>query len=150
MVTEVKSPKYHGKTLPDDMVKLENEMKDLLDKIIDDGIDTKDVVVCDLLVQDNLFVMDLKYDDIYQMILLNCFYLSRDHNDFGVFSKAAEVLMQVKMIMIQTSQLCVESLQTSSSAEDKVIPVWPEGSRMPPCQKMARPSYHIPIKVPLN
>lgn len=51
MVTEVKSPKYRGKVLPDDMVKLGHEMKDSLDKMIDDGIDTKDVVVCGLLVR---------------------------------------------------------------------------------------------------
>lgn len=48
LVTEVKSPKYRGKALPDDMVKLGNEMKDSLDKMLDDGIDTRDVVVCGL------------------------------------------------------------------------------------------------------
>ena len=50
MVTEVKSPKYHGKKLPD-LIKLGNEMKDSLDKMVDDGIFTEDVVVCGILVQ---------------------------------------------------------------------------------------------------
>ena len=50
LVTEVKSPKYHGKKLPD-LIKLGNEMKDSLDKMVDDGIFTEDVVVCGILVQ---------------------------------------------------------------------------------------------------
>jgi len=43
------------------------------------------------------YAMDLKYDGIYRMILLGCFYLPRDHNDFGVFPRTIEILMQVKV-----------------------------------------------------
>jgi len=149
LVAEVKSPKHSSKALPDDLVKLGNEMKDSLDKMLDDGIDARDMVICGLHVQGlrcSLFTMDLKYDGVYRMILLDRFYLPRDHYDFILFQKAAEVLMQAKLIVIRSSELCVKILRTLWSAGDKAVP---EGSRTPPSKKMARPSYHTPLKVPL-
>lgn len=59
LVVEVKSAKHHAtksKELYDDLVKLGNEMKDVIDKIIDDGVD-KDVVVCGLLVEGKYLVI---------------------------------------------------------------------------------------------
>ncbi|CAJ0759266.1 22917_t:CDS:1, partial [Entrophospora sp. SA101] len=41
LVTEIKSPQYKRKGFLDDRYKLENEMKNTLDKMIDDGIKTR-------------------------------------------------------------------------------------------------------------
>ncbi|CAG8485652.1 1505_t:CDS:10 [Paraglomus occultum] len=148
LVTEVKSPKYRGKKLPD-LIKLGNEMKDSLDKMVDDGIFTEDVVVCGILVHGLLcsaYAMDLKYDGVYRMILLGRFYLPRDHNDFGVFPRTIEILMQVKKLVLHTYNLCLKSLQMSTHAESEIV----ASCRTPPRRKMVRFSFHSPIKVPLN
>ncbi|CAG8731878.1 861_t:CDS:2, partial [Acaulospora morrowiae] len=78
-----------------DIVKLGNEMKDIIDKCIYDGIKSNDLIICGLLVegfQCRLFVMDLKYEAIYRMILLGKFYLPRDSSDFGVLPTSIERL----------------------------------------------------------
>ena len=40
-----------------DLVKLGNEMKDILDKCIDDGVKNSDLIICGLLVEGKLFTM---------------------------------------------------------------------------------------------
>ncbi|CAG8697679.1 6267_t:CDS:2, partial [Scutellospora calospora] len=77
-----------------DFVKLGNEMKDILDKCINNGVDNKNLIICGF--QCRLFVMDLKYEAIYRMILLGKFYLPRDNSDFSVLPTSIERLMQIK------------------------------------------------------
>ncbi|CAG8627940.1 8327_t:CDS:10, partial [Ambispora gerdemannii] len=76
-----------------------NEMKDIIDKCIDDGVKNNDLIICGLLVegfQCRLFAMDLKYEAIYRMILLGKFYLPRDSSDLGVLPTSIERLIQMK------------------------------------------------------
>ncbi|RUS30148.1 hypothetical protein BC938DRAFT_479797 [Jimgerdemannia flammicorona] len=98
-VTEVESPKHRGPEglfngLFNDKAKSGNLMKDSLDKMIDDGVENKDVVVCGLLKQ------DLRYDGVYRMITLGRFFLPRDNHDFWI-------------IVTHTCEICVKSLRTS-------------------------------------
>ncbi|RUS20333.1 hypothetical protein BC937DRAFT_95471 [Endogone sp. FLAS-F59071] len=167
LVVEVKSAKYHAtksKELYDDLVKLGNEMKDVMDKIIDDGVD-KDVVVCGLLVEGfrcDLFAMDLRYDAIYRMVRLGRFYLPRDRYDFGVVPTAIQVLLQAKVrvemfhclwclmwylilafwqtIVTRSAQLCVESFRIPFNRD----------TTPPNRGEMTRESFHTPIKIPIK
>jgi len=172
LTVEVKSPRHHkNSVLDDDTVKIGNEMKDALDKMIDDGIESKDVTICGLLVQGfrcSMFIMDLRYDAIYRMVLLGCFYLPRDHYDFGVLLRAIEVLMQAQAIVVRTAKICVESIRSSPrcdvgrhegsgesagpvvhrlDAEIREKPLNEESPRTPPRRNMTRGSYFTPMKI---
>ncbi|RUP45547.1 hypothetical protein BC936DRAFT_148032 [Jimgerdemannia flammicorona] len=151
-VTEVESPKHRGPEglfngLFNDKAKLGNLMKDSLDKVIDDGVENKDVVVCGLLKQGlrcSLYAIDLRYDGVYRMITLGRFFLPRDNHDFWI-------------IVTHTCEICVKSLRTSKFKAEVVsneqvrvdIERREEGksSRTPPRKLMVRNSYHTPIKV---
>jgi len=52
LVSEVKPPRNSRSSRRDDLLKLGNEMKDAIDKIIHDGVE-EDVAVCGLLVEGN-------------------------------------------------------------------------------------------------
>ncbi|CAG8575447.1 10572_t:CDS:10 [Ambispora leptoticha] len=155
LVTEVKSPRYRKNGMLNDLVKLGNELKDALDKVIDDGIDSKDVAICGLLVQGNVFKLDLKYEAIYRMVLLGRFYLPRDHHDFSVFTRGIEVMLQTQAIIFRTAEICAETIQNASmnlwlnhpDAEINEKAVNKVSPRTPPRQKMARPSYSTPMKI---
>lgn len=66
LTSEVKSADYmvsnkNKITLEDcDLVKLGNEMKDIIDKCIDDGIKNNDLITCGLLVKGKLFTLIFK------------------------------------------------------------------------------------------
>jgi len=44
-----------------------------------------------------MFVMDLKFDAIYRMILLGKFFLPQNIHNLNVLSMAIEELMQIKV-----------------------------------------------------
>nr|CAG8527747.1 10891_t:CDS:2 [Entrophospora candida] len=75
-----------------DLVKLANEMKDIIDKYIDDNIIGN---------QCSVYAMDLKYDGIYyyRLILLDKFFLPRNCYDLGVIPASIEALTVVKAII---------------------------------------------------
>ncbi|RHZ84847.1 hypothetical protein Glove_74g86 [Diversispora epigaea] len=127
-----------------DFVKLGNEMKDIIDKCIDDGVKNNDLIICGLLVegfQCRLFAMDLKYEAIYRMILLGKFYLPRDSSDLGVLPTSIERLMQMKTIMTCSAEICKKKIQNLSKRETI------QGN-VTLINEMTRPSFHTPIKVP--
>ncbi|CAJ0907449.1 1045_t:CDS:2, partial [Entrophospora sp. SA101] len=162
LVTEVKPPKCRNIGLFDDKVKLGNELKDAIDLMINDQIISKDIIICGLLVdgyQCNLYTMDLKYSGIYRMILLGVFYLPRSHHDFGVFQRTIELLTQFKVIVNQTSEICIQSLRglqdtrctkhDGSTVLSEIVKNNESSSKSPPHERMTRSSYHSPIKIPL-
>ncbi|CAG8698487.1 1425_t:CDS:1, partial [Funneliformis mosseae] len=63
LISEVKSAGYilsnkNKNSLEDcDLVKLGNEMKDILDKCIDDGVGDRNLTICGLLVEGKLFTL---------------------------------------------------------------------------------------------
>ncbi|KAG9303154.1 hypothetical protein G9A89_000645 [Geosiphon pyriformis] len=58
--------------------------------MINNGIESKEAIVCGLLVQ------DLQYDGVYRMIFLGQFLLPRNNYDFGVLPNVIQVLMKAK------------------------------------------------------
>jgi len=143
LVTEVKPPRHcaTAKDLWSDLVKLGNELKDVIDTIADKDVGTA-VVVCGLLVEGfrcDLFVMDLKYEAIYRMIHLGRFYLPRDRCDFDVLSNAIEVLLQTKTIVTRSAKVCITKFRNTHTRQ----------GTPPPTSNMTRPSFHTPMKVPI-
>ncbi|CAG8614229.1 11295_t:CDS:10, partial [Diversispora eburnea] len=120
-----------------DLVKLGNEMKDILDKCIDNGVGNKNMTICGF--QCRLFAMDLKYEAIYRMILLGKFYLPRDNSDLGVLPTSIERLMQIKTIMTCSTEICRKDIQNLSKRKTSQRNVILHN-------EMTRPSFHTPIK----
>ncbi|CAG8488247.1 6313_t:CDS:2, partial [Scutellospora calospora] len=118
---KVKSAEYMSSnknkiTLEDcDLVKLGNEMKDIIDKCFDDGVEDSNLVICGFLCR--VYTMDLKFEAIYRMILLGKFYLPRDSSDLGVLPISIERLMQVKNIMNCSSEICKRKIQILADNE---------------------------------
>ncbi|CAG8674653.1 2211_t:CDS:2, partial [Acaulospora morrowiae] len=148
-VSEIKSARYISSKkinfVDCDLVKIGNEMKDMLDKCIEDGVKTKDLAVCSILVegfQCSMFVMDLKFDAIYRMILLGKFFLPQNIHNLNVLSMAIEELMQIKNIISNSAKLCFQCNKDPSITSTILT--------TPIRNKMTRPSFHTPIKVPIN
>ncbi|CAG8616168.1 1962_t:CDS:10 [Funneliformis mosseae] len=143
LVLEIK-PTNHARPNKDtlnDLVKLANELKDCIDKIINDGI-SDNVTVCGILVEGckcTFYIMDLQYDALYRMIQLGVFYLPRDRHDFCVINNALEVLLHAQDIVKQSATYCLAHLrgQHSSSSQTSL-------NR----KLMQRKSFHTPMKVP--
>ncbi|CAG8655658.1 22093_t:CDS:2, partial [Racocetra persica] len=92
LVAEVK-PTY--KETSDDLIKLGNGMKGVIDKCINDGINIKGISICGLLiegVQCSVFVMDLDYEAMYRMILLDN-DVAESHRSQPVFKEATKNLL---------------------------------------------------------
>ncbi|CAG8705049.1 16079_t:CDS:1, partial [Dentiscutata heterogama] len=55
LVSEIKSPRYMSSKkinfLDSDLVKIGNEMKDMLDKCIEDGVNNIDLTICGILIE---------------------------------------------------------------------------------------------------
>ncbi|CAG8688624.1 4033_t:CDS:2, partial [Funneliformis mosseae] len=103
LVSEIKPARYMSSKETNfvdfDLIKIGNEMKNMLDKCIKNGVKTKDLSICSILVegfQCSVFVMDLKFDAIYRMILLGKFFLPQNVHNLNVLSIAIEELMQIK------------------------------------------------------
>ncbi|CAG8649157.1 1746_t:CDS:10 [Gigaspora rosea] len=130
-------------------LKIGNEMKDMLDKCIEDGVNNIDLTICGILVegfQCSVFAMDLKFDAIYRMILLGKFFLPQNIHNLNVLSIAIEELMQTKSIISRSAELCFQSVFQCNKDPSitSTIPATPIRNRM------ARPSFHTPIRVPTN
>ncbi|CAG8611478.1 360_t:CDS:10, partial [Paraglomus occultum] len=140
LVSEVKPPRNSRSSRRDDLLKLGNEMKDAIDKIIHNGVE-EDVAICGLLVEGcrcTLFVMDLRYHAVYRMFQLGIFYLPRDRHNFRVLTDAFEVLHQAQAIIKQSAQRCLACFRT--------LPATPKTTSR---HAMMRSSFHTPMKVPL-
>jgi len=143
LVVEVKPVKYHTADggWRNDLVKLGNEMKDIIDLIVNDGVEP--IEVCGLLVEGfrcDLFVMDLKFDAIYRMIRLGRFYLPQDRHNFDVLPGVINILLQTKSIIIKSAEHCVKCYRQIHTRE-----------KTPPQKNnMTRPSFHTPMKVPIT
>ncbi|CAO3601303.1 unnamed protein product [Absidia cylindrospora] len=90
-----------------DLVKLEKEMKRMVDRLVDAGV--HDVAVCGgMLIKGfrcETFTMDLKLDGIYRMTQVAHFYLLCDASDFLLATHVIETLLQVKRIILNTVAL---------------------------------------------
>ncbi|CAJ0898812.1 331_t:CDS:10, partial [Entrophospora sp. SA101] len=98
---EVKPVKPNTNPLFSDLRKLGNEMKDIIDKCIEDGIYDDRLKIwheCDA------FVMDIKHDAVYRMIHLGKFFAPRNCYDLSVISSAVELLSTIKSIVTESAQ----------------------------------------------
>ncbi|CAG8797019.1 8001_t:CDS:10, partial [Gigaspora margarita] len=136
LVVEVKPP---CKKNSDDLIKLGNEMKDIIDKCIDDEINIKNIVICGLLIegfQCNVFAMDLEYEATYRLIFFGRFYFPRSSYDLSVLSRAIENLMRVKDIVVNSAELFHQVVSEG-------------GNHFPDQSKMKRESFHTSMRIPL-
>ncbi|CAG8775596.1 19886_t:CDS:2, partial [Gigaspora rosea] len=138
LASEIKSPRHMSSKKIDflncDLVKLGNEMKDMLDKCIEDGF------------QCSVFIMDLKFDAIYRMIPLRKFFLPQNIHNLNIIAIAIEELMQARNIICRSAKLCFQDLFQRSKVPSiaSTTPVTPIRNGM------MRQSFHTPIKVPTN
>ncbi|CAI2166265.1 5998_t:CDS:2 [Funneliformis geosporum] len=101
LVLEI-NPTDHARPNKDtlnDLVKLANELKESIDKIIDDGI-SDNVIVCGILVE------------------------GKDRHDFCVINNALEVLLHAQDIVKQSATYCLAHLRgqhTSSSRHHSIV-----------------------------
>ncbi|CAH1768062.1 7627_t:CDS:2, partial [Entrophospora sp. SA101] len=161
LVTEVKPPKCRNIGLFDDKVKLGNELKDAIDLMINDQIISKDIIICGLLVDGKYFQGFICQIAINTTTLFTLSHLLRlpIHHDFGVFQRTIELLTQFKVIVNQTSEICIQSLRglqdtrctkhDGSTVLSEIVKNNESSSKSPPHERMTRSSYHSPIKIPL-
>ncbi|KAI8136744.1 hypothetical protein BJV82DRAFT_675695 [Fennellomyces sp. T-0311] len=118
---QIKSPHCVKDGKRPDFLKVANEMKDAIDTMVRDGIDDFDISVLCLLVAGfkcSLMAMDLMYQGIYRLSLVNTFYIPRAHDDFAVLEEAFETLVAMdKMIQINA----MKCLQFALKKEPKTI-----------------------------
>ncbi|CAJ0914935.1 15390_t:CDS:2 [Entrophospora sp. SA101] len=112
LVMEVKPVKPNTNPLFSDLRKLGNEMKDIIDKCIEDGIYDDRLKIwheCDA------FVMDIKHDAVYRMIHLGKFFAPRNCYDLSVISSAVELLSTIKSIVTESAQICINNLRSQNN-----------------------------------
>ncbi|KAI8141108.1 hypothetical protein BJV82DRAFT_620856 [Fennellomyces sp. T-0311] len=99
-IVEIKPPhKVRNGSLPD-LVKLAYQMKDSIDKMIDDKMDDKDITVLGILVEGfrcTLFVMNLRYQGLYRLAPLSIFFIPRERHDFCVLASSYEALSTMQV-----------------------------------------------------
>ncbi|CAG8834481.1 19900_t:CDS:2, partial [Gigaspora margarita] len=96
LISEIKPPNKGDAFVSDDLVSLGKTMKCAIDKSIEDGID--DLVICGLQIIGFLgrsYVIDLRYDGIYRMILIGEFELPRSTGSWGIL-KCYQILNTIR------------------------------------------------------
>ncbi|CAJ0764273.1 9470_t:CDS:10, partial [Entrophospora sp. SA101] len=109
LVVEVKPP---NKVFAD-LVKLGNELKDVLDKAAEDGICCNNLRVCGLLVegfQCSFYIMDLKYEAVYRIIHVGKFFLPCNFYNLDTAPTTIEIMMQMKHIFTQSAKIIHKDL----------------------------------------
>ncbi|KAG0166917.1 hypothetical protein DFQ29_000728 [Apophysomyces sp. BC1021] len=89
LAIEVKPPKKLRKMRRPDFTKLANEMKDSIDKMIGDGLNSSEITCLGILVE--------------------VFHLPQDHNDFWRLVDVYEALDTAKDLLLQTGRTCHQS-----------------------------------------
>ncbi|KAI9251767.1 hypothetical protein BDA99DRAFT_541180 [Phascolomyces articulosus] len=109
VMVEIKPPIKVNNGHRPDYVKLGNELKSCIDKMVKDGLDDEDIVVTGVLIEGfmcTVFVMDLVYQATYRMIPIAVFHLPRSRHDFIVLPQAYESLLKVRNLMLSSAQKC--------------------------------------------
>ncbi|PHZ07185.1 uncharacterized protein RHIMIDRAFT_131423 [Rhizopus microsporus ATCC 52813] len=128
LLVEVKPPRN---TTSNDLVKLGKCLKDVVDKLDEDGV--RDVLVCGLLAEGyhcRAFAMDLKFHGLYRMIHLGIFYVPQDSNNLDVLCGAFQVMNLLMPIVIRNAKHIKKQTR----------------KRAPP-STMALPSFESPIRI---
>ncbi|KAG2215407.1 hypothetical protein INT45_010427 [Circinella minor] len=93
-----------------DFIKLANEMKDAIDKMVKDGMDDENITVLGVLIEGfkcTLFVMDLMYQaTTYRLVLLSVFYIPRDRHDLYVLLSSYEALATMRKMTYSNARRC--------------------------------------------
>ncbi|KAG0162589.1 hypothetical protein DFQ30_001683 [Apophysomyces sp. BC1015] len=112
LAIEVKPPKKLRKMRRPDFTKLANEMKDSIDKMIGDGLNSSEITCLGILVEGHkctLLVMDLRFHFVYRLFPVSVFHLPQDHNDFWRLVDVYEALDTAKDLLLQTGRTCHQS-----------------------------------------
>ncbi|KAF0489653.1 hypothetical protein F8M41_022017 [Gigaspora margarita] len=128
-----------GALVSGDLVSLGKIMKCALDKSIEDGVD--DVVICGLQIIGFLgmgYVMDLRYDGIYRMILIGGFELPKSSTSWGTVLKCYQVLNTIRVIVNNGATRYQSAIRKNSKQT--------ESDNM----KMVKPMFHCPSKIPID
>lgn len=105
-----------------DLVKLGKEMKCMVDRLVDAGMDK--TVVGGMLIEGvscSTYIMDLSYDGVYRMAQLGHFYLLRGPSDIMLVPGIMEYFSQLKSILLQTVTI-IEKKKNSSSSSNTLSP----------------------------
>ncbi|KAG1533997.1 hypothetical protein G6F45_012156 [Rhizopus arrhizus] len=128
LLVEVKPPRN---ATSNDLVKLGKCLKDVVDKLDEDGV--RDGLVCGLLAEGyrcRAFAMDLKFHGLYRMIHLGTFYVPQDSNNLDVLCGAFQVMNLLMAIVIRNAKYIKKQIR----------------KRAPP-STMALPSFESPIRI---
>ncbi|CAG8634169.1 8224_t:CDS:10 [Ambispora leptoticha] len=136
LIGEIKPPKVRDALSAVDLVYLGKTMKNALDKSIGDGVD--DLVICGIQIIGRAYVMDLRFDGIYRMILIGEFELPKAATSWCTILGCYRVLATIRDIVNEEAahyQLVTRS-QIDEMASKKV--------------KWTKPQFHSPMKIPYN
>ncbi|CAG8479979.1 3884_t:CDS:10 [Acaulospora morrowiae] len=138
LIGEVKPQKTRDALVSEDLVSLGKMMKNALDKSIKDGID--DLVICGLQVigfVGRAYVMDLRFEGIYRMILIGEFELPRGFTSWGSVLRCYRVLNTIRVMVNNMATLYQSAIrmnikQTQSEKIKLIKPIpklWTESKK---------------------
>ncbi|CAJ0845598.1 13006_t:CDS:2, partial [Entrophospora sp. SA101] len=142
LLAEIKPTKVSIKLFSNDLVKLGKEMKSSIDKIIDEGL--LDVSVYGIHGAGEIckcYIMDLKSEGIYRMMVLGKFIIPRDPTSWATVINCFQILITLKGLVYESANnyydtsrqiLCENSEKTTYQ------------------QKFKRHGFHPPLKLMVN
>ncbi|GES85296.1 hypothetical protein GLOIN_2v1739297 [Rhizophagus clarus] len=132
-VVEIKPNKTNNALVSEDLVSLGKTMKCAIDKSIKDGAD--DLVICGMQVIGYLgraYVMDLRFEGIYRMILIGEFELPRGSTSWGTALQCYQVLNIIRVIVNNGATSYQTAIRKNKQSKSSL---------------MIKPMFHSPTKV---
>ncbi|CAG8726777.1 3151_t:CDS:10, partial [Funneliformis caledonium] len=116
----------------EDLISLGKTMKSAIDKSIKDGAD--DLVICGMQIIGFLgraYVMDLRFEGVYRMILIGEFELPRGSTSWGTVLQCYQVLSIIRAIVNDGATSYQTAIRMKNQSKSKM---------------MIKPMFHSPIK----
>jgi hypothetical protein len=133
---EIKPSKTSNNALvSEDLISLGKTMKSAIDKSIKDGAD--DLVICGMQIIGFLvraYVMDLRFEGVYRMILIGEFELPRGSTSWGTVLHCYQVMSIIRAIVNDGATSYQTAIRMKNQSKSKM---------------MIKPMFHSPIKVPI-
>jgi len=132
-IVEIKPNKTSNALVSEDLVSLGKTMKCAIDKSIKDGAD--DLVICGMQIIGFLgraYVMDLRSEGVYRMILIGEFELPRGSTSWGTVLQCYQVLNIIRVIVNNGATSYQTAIRMNKQSKSKM---------------MIKPMFHSPMKV---
>nr|CAG8601210.1 3702_t:CDS:2 [Entrophospora candida] len=141
LLAEIKPTKVSIKLFSNDLVKLGKEMKSSIDKIIDEGL--LDVSVYGIHGAEicKCYIMDLKSEGIYRMMVLGKFIIPRDPTSWATVINCFQILITLK-------GLVYESANNYYDTSRRIL--YENSEKTTYQQKFKRHGFHSPLKLMVN